>query len=381
MENPKSGSGFFSGADPGSSHGTFPGAFPGSFPGPFAGAFGGPTLNLPFGELAQGIDLMRTMWTQLLNSPITPTLDLEELERRIRDLKTVEQWLAVNQNLLRTTIQGLEIQRTTLATLKAFAGAMARPLREEPGGATANVEAPSAAHAPAASTASAAPPNPPEPGARRPKSPESQAAPFRTGAPTAETTKPAVSPGFAPAMEAAAQQAGQWWQFLQQQFRQLADSAASTLPRAPEPSSVDEDATLTRKDATAKREGGCASPIVPSQTPIDPSSGAPVAPPPVPTKRSAPKPAAGDRESPRQADRPRPRQAQPAQEALSATEAVARTDRDPRPSQGPDEARLSRIPRGPLWQRENAPRPDHPAPEATPARPRKRAAKGTLPHD
>lgn len=171
IDGSASGSGFFSGAYPGPTPETIPGSLPGSFPGPFTGAFGGPTLNLPFGELAQGIDLMRTMWTQLLNSPITPTLDLEELERRIRDLKAVEQWLAVNQNLLRTTIQGLEIQRTTLATLKAFAGAMARPLHEEPGGAASNATGSSAAHAQAASTPSTAPPKSPGNAAGRPPPP------------------------------------------------------------------------------------------------------------------------------------------------------------------------------------------------------------------
>lgn len=234
--------------------------------GSFLGAFPGVPFTLGFGELAQGIDGMRTMWTHLLNSPITPTLDLEELERRIRDLKTVEQWLAVNQNLLRTTIQGLEIQRTTIATLQAVAGAMARPLSQAPQAAdTAKVAEPTtnagqsnARGKPAAGGGSAFAPSV-APGTAPGTAPSVSSSVSPSAAPsTAPGNSPSVAPGtapsvspstapnfeadtalnlatnfppnfaanFAPAMEAASQQAGQWWQFLHQQFRQLADSSA-----------------------------------------------------------------------------------------------------------------------------------------------------------
>ena len=202
--------------------------------GGFLGAFPGVPFTLGFGELAQGIDGMRTMWTHLLNSPITPTLDLEELERRIRDLKTVEQWLAVNQNLLRTTIQGLEIQRTTIATLQAVAGAMARPLSQAPQAAdTAKVAEPTtnagqsnARGKPAAGGGSAFAPSV-APGTAPSVSP-STAPNFEadTALNLATNFPPNFAANFAPAMEAASQQAGQWWQFLHQQFRQLADSSA-----------------------------------------------------------------------------------------------------------------------------------------------------------
>ena len=206
--------------------------------GSFLGAFPGVPFNLGFGELAQGIDGMRTMWTHLLNSPITPTLDLEELERRIRDLKTVEQWLAVNQNLLRTTIQGLEIQRTTIATLQAVAGAMARPLSQAPQAAdtakvaesTTNAGQSNARGKPAAGGGSAfAPSVAPSvaPGTAPGVSP-SAAPNFEADTALNLVTNfpPNFAANFAPAMEAASQQAGQWWQFLHQQFRQLADSSA-----------------------------------------------------------------------------------------------------------------------------------------------------------
>ena len=51
---------------------------------------------------------------------VTPTLDTDELEKRIRDLKTVEGWLRTNLSMLSMTIQNLEMQRTTLAAVKTM---------------------------------------------------------------------------------------------------------------------------------------------------------------------------------------------------------------------------------------------------------------------
>jgi hypothetical protein len=51
---------------------------------------------------------------------VAPTLDTDELEKRIRDLKTVEGWLRTNLSMLSMTIQGLEMQRTTLTAVKTM---------------------------------------------------------------------------------------------------------------------------------------------------------------------------------------------------------------------------------------------------------------------
>jgi hypothetical protein len=51
---------------------------------------------------------------------IAPTLDVEELDKRIADLRAVEHWLNLNAGMLRTTIQSLEVQRNTIATLRSF---------------------------------------------------------------------------------------------------------------------------------------------------------------------------------------------------------------------------------------------------------------------
>lgn len=49
---------------------------------------------------------------------MTPTLDPTELEKRITDLKSVENWLNMNLGVLRMTIQGMEMQMATLAAMK-----------------------------------------------------------------------------------------------------------------------------------------------------------------------------------------------------------------------------------------------------------------------
>ena len=51
---------------------------------------------------------------------VAPTLDPEELEKRIQELKTVQFWLEQNAKAVGATIQALEVQRMTLATLKGM---------------------------------------------------------------------------------------------------------------------------------------------------------------------------------------------------------------------------------------------------------------------
>jgi hypothetical protein len=48
-----------------------------------------------------------------------PTMDPKEVEKRIADLKSVEGWLAMNLNMVRFAIQGLEMQRSALEAMKS----------------------------------------------------------------------------------------------------------------------------------------------------------------------------------------------------------------------------------------------------------------------
>jgi hypothetical protein len=66
------------------------------------------------------------MWGNMgfgLPGMVTPTLDVNELDQRIKDLKAVEGWLKMNLGMLQMTIQGLEVQRATLAAMQAMSKA------------------------------------------------------------------------------------------------------------------------------------------------------------------------------------------------------------------------------------------------------------------
>jgi len=80
--------------------------------------------NQPFNPF----EFLNTPWGKLpIANPSMPGTDINELDKRISELKNVEQWLTLNLNLLRTTIQGMEIQRGTLAAISAFGKSFASP--------------------------------------------------------------------------------------------------------------------------------------------------------------------------------------------------------------------------------------------------------------
>lgn len=69
------------------------------------------------------MDFLRNLWGGngfSLPGMVTPTLDTDELEKQIRDLKTVEGWLRTNLSMLSMTIQNLEMQRTTITAMKTM---------------------------------------------------------------------------------------------------------------------------------------------------------------------------------------------------------------------------------------------------------------------
>jgi len=82
-----------------------------------------------FAKMVPGFDflqgLMKSTGAALPGLPgmsqwIAPTLDPEELAKRIEQLRTVQFWLEQNARMLATTIQALEVQRMTLSTLKTM---------------------------------------------------------------------------------------------------------------------------------------------------------------------------------------------------------------------------------------------------------------------
>lgn len=69
------------------------------------------------------LEFVRGMWNQMgfsLPGMVTPTLDVDELDKRITDMRAVEGWLKMNLNMLQMSIQGLEVQRAAIAAVKAM---------------------------------------------------------------------------------------------------------------------------------------------------------------------------------------------------------------------------------------------------------------------
>jgi len=64
-------------------------------------------------------ELLKKMWAPM-GLPLAPLLDVNDIEKRIADLKSVETWLSMNMNVLRMTIQGLEMQKATLAAFQSM---------------------------------------------------------------------------------------------------------------------------------------------------------------------------------------------------------------------------------------------------------------------
>jgi len=76
------------------------------------------------------LEFVRGMWNQMgfsLPGMVTPTLDVDELDKRITDMRAVEGWLKMNLNMLQMSIQGLEMQRATLAAMQAISQSAGSP--------------------------------------------------------------------------------------------------------------------------------------------------------------------------------------------------------------------------------------------------------------
>ena len=79
-----------------------------------------------FGKMVPGFDFLQSLIKNAgsavpgMGQWIAPTLDPAELEKRIGELRTVHFWLEQNARMLGATIQALEVQRMTLATLQSM---------------------------------------------------------------------------------------------------------------------------------------------------------------------------------------------------------------------------------------------------------------------
>ena len=164
------------------------------------------------------LDFVKNLWGSMsvpgMGMPgiTAPTMSVEELDKKISDLKAVEAWLNLNTSMLRGSIQALEVQRGTIATLKSMGASLAAAITQ-PGASEKTVfesvpyasaffqQAAPAAPAPAPKPAPAPAPAP-EPAAAAPDDAGSQAA--------AQLANPSA-----------------WWNLLQDQFKQAVSTAMS----------------------------------------------------------------------------------------------------------------------------------------------------------
>jgi hypothetical protein len=134
---------------------------------------------------------------------VAPTLSIEEIDKRIQELKSVLFWLEQNTTALKATIQAMEVQKMTLSTLQSMNVNMA------------DLAKAFTAKAPAAEPQASAP----EPEAvEEASAPEPEAAKEKPAAKSSEksSAKPAVDPM-------------QWWGALTQQFQDIAAAAVKDV--------------------------------------------------------------------------------------------------------------------------------------------------------
>jgi len=169
-----------------------------------------------FSKFVPGFDFLQTLAQgagaamPAFGQWVAPTLDPDEIDKRIKELRTVQFWLEQNSRLLATTIQALEVQRMTLSTLKTMNVQMG-DLRE-----SLKVRIPGAPTVPAAPASLRSPPPSPAP------------------APAAEAAAPSPRAKAKDATGAAAVTGAvdptQWWNALTQQFAQIASTAMKGSP-------------------------------------------------------------------------------------------------------------------------------------------------------
>lgn len=189
---------------------------------------------------------------------VAPTLDPEELDKRIQELKTVQFWLEQNAKAVGATIQALEVQRMTLATLKGMNMSfhdLAESLKVKP---TAHTATTPTTSAPASSTA------PQHDTDTNPTPAAAQKSKGKTSAKTKTSTRTA---GVDPA---------HWWGALTHQFQNIAQKAMADIARtAPQhsggtPASASQPsapaAAVREKKASAKKSAARVKPSTRART-------------------------------------------------------------------------------------------------------------------
>ena len=68
------------------------------------------------------LEFMQQMWNPMsfpMPGMAMPTVDVGEIEKKIRELKAVETWLTLQVGLVQMTVKTLEMQKAALESLNA----------------------------------------------------------------------------------------------------------------------------------------------------------------------------------------------------------------------------------------------------------------------
>jgi hypothetical protein len=200
--------------------------------------------GIPGMEAMSGsLDFIKNMWGGGMQMPgmAMPALSVEDIGKQIADLKAVEAWLQLNMNMLRGTIQALEVQSATLSALQSMGQTMA--LMMQPAASTDGPAASGPGFSFAAPTADKPPVPEPEPASGQQQADAPQAA-FDAAGMAAAMAHPMANPMA-------------WWNMLQDQFKQAVDTAMVPEPEsAPAPKAK---AKAARPAAKAKPKARAAA--------------------------------------------------------------------------------------------------------------------------
>ena len=231
-----------------------------------------------FGKFIPGFDFLQKLTASgqgaagpvsALHNWVAPTVSVDELDKRIKELKAVQFWLEQNGTALKATIQALEVQKMTLATLAGMNLSMAEVAKAftlpttPPAAAPARAAADATpaehwpfATAPAPQTA--APARAPVADPAPEPAPEAAAAPEAAppARPAARARKPAAAaPATAPAAAGLADPM-QWWGALTQQFQQIAANALRDAASAPAAGAAGNAPDAIAEEAVSTATGG-----------------------------------------------------------------------------------------------------------------------------
>ena len=75
-------------------------------------------------------EFFQKMWNPTsfpLPGMFTPTMNVEDIEKKIAELQSVENWLKMNLTFLQMTIKTLDMQKSAIQTIQDSAKASAQP--------------------------------------------------------------------------------------------------------------------------------------------------------------------------------------------------------------------------------------------------------------